>query len=71
MDFWEILKLEPTSDKTIIHKAYSKLTLIYHPEEYPDEFQKIHAAYLLALKYSRKQKKLEKLSTEQTSERSK
>ena len=47
---FQILEIEPTNDKKEIKKAYAKLVKRYHPEEYPEEWKKIHDAYELALK---------------------
>jgi len=51
-EVWEILEIEPTSDKKIIKQAYAKAVKKYHPEENPEEFQKIHAAYKQALAFA-------------------
>ena len=45
MNAWEILGFEPTSDKKTIKRAYAKLLKQYHPEENPEKFKKIQAAY--------------------------
>lgn len=45
MNAWEILGIEPTSDKKEIKRAYAKLLKQYHPEENPEEFKQIQAAY--------------------------
>lgn len=45
MNEWEILGIEPTSDKKEIKKAYARLLKQYHPEENPEEFKQIQAAY--------------------------
>lgn len=45
MNAWEILGIEPTSDKKTIKTAYAKLLKQYHPEENPEKFKKIQAAY--------------------------
>ncbi len=42
---WEILGIEPTTDLKTIKKAYAKLVKQYNPEEHPEEFQRIYAAY--------------------------
>lgn len=46
---WQILEIEPTEDKRKIKKAYAGLLKKYHPEEYPEEFKQIEAAYKEAL----------------------
>lgn len=45
MNAWKILGIEPTSDKKEIKKAYARLLKQYHPEENPEKFKKIQAAY--------------------------
>lgn len=45
MNAWEILGIDPTSDKKEIKKAYAKLLKQYHPEENPEKFKQIQAAY--------------------------
>ena len=45
MNAWEILGIEPTSDKKEIKKAYARLLKQYHPEENPEEFKQIQTAY--------------------------
>lgn len=45
MNAWEILEIEPTSDKKTIKRAYAKLLKQYHPEENPEKFKQIQAAY--------------------------
>lgn len=41
MNAWEILGIEPTSDKKEIKRAYAKILKQYHPEENPEEFKQI------------------------------
>lgn len=48
-DIWEILGIEPTSDKKIIKKAYAKKVKTCHPEEHPEEFKLLYDAYQAAL----------------------
>lgn len=45
MNCWEVLEIEPTKDKKEIKKAYARLLKQYHPEENPEEFKQIQAAY--------------------------
>ncbi len=42
----EILHLSKDAGKQEIRKAYSTLSKQYHPEEFPEQFQTIHDAYL-------------------------
>ena len=45
MNCWKVLGIEPTKDKKEIKKAYARLLKQYHPEENPEEFKQIQAAY--------------------------
>ena len=45
MNAWKILGIEPTRDKKTIKRAYAKLLKQYHPEENPEKFKQIQAAY--------------------------
>lgn len=53
MDCFNILEIEKTTDIKKIKKAYSRLLKKYHPEEYPDEYMKIHKAYQQAMNYAK------------------
>lgn len=48
-DIWEVLGIEPTSDKKIIKRAYAKKVKTCHPEEHPEEFKLLYDAYQAAL----------------------
>lgn len=48
-EVWELLETEPTSDKKAIKQAYARAVKKYHPEENPQEFQKVYAAYKQAM----------------------
>ena len=48
---WQVLGLSgPTADKKAIKRAYAQQVKLYHPEEHPEEFQALQAAYQEALK---------------------
>ena len=48
---WQVLGLAgPTSDKKAIKRAYAQQVKHYHPEDHPEEFQALQAAYQEALK---------------------
>ena len=51
---WDILGIEPTSDRKKIKKAYAEKIKIYHPEDYPEEFKIVQEAYQWAMKYASK-----------------
>ena len=48
---WQVLGLAgPTSDKKAIKRADAQQVKLYHPEDHPEEFQALQAAYQEALK---------------------
>ena len=48
---WQVLGLSgPTVDKKAIKRAYAQQVKLYHPEDHPEEFQALQAAYQEALK---------------------
>lgn len=53
MSIWSMLGIEPTREIAAIRKAYAQAARKYHPEEQPEEFQRLHAAYEKALEYAR------------------
>lgn len=55
---FQILEIEPTTDKKEIKRAYARLVKRYHPEEFPEEWEKIHGAYEQALKMAEQGKPL-------------
>ena len=53
-EIWGLLGIEPTDDKKAIKRAYARQSRNCHPEEHPDEFDKLHQAYQAALELSGK-----------------
>lgn len=49
---WDVLRIEPTTDKRAIKKAYACRAKEIHPEENPEEFRVIYEAYQGALRYA-------------------
>lgn len=49
MGIWEILGIEPTTDKRQIKRAYAERTRTVHPEEKPEEFRVLYEAYQRAM----------------------
>ncbi|MCL1791124.1 MAG: tetratricopeptide repeat protein [Peptococcaceae bacterium] len=49
MDCWSVLGIEKTTDKGLIKKAYYAKLPHYHPEDDPEGFQNLKAAYDTAL----------------------
>lgn len=51
-EIWQVLEIGPTDDKKKIKRAYAKAVKKYHPEENPQEFQKVYAAYKQAVAFA-------------------
>lgn len=51
MSMWSELGIESTNDVNIIKRAYAEKAKEYHPEEYPNEFQRLRSAYKSAMAY--------------------
>lgn len=51
MNMWEYLGIEKTKDLSRIKSSYAKLLRSHHPEEDPEGFQLLRAAYEFAQKY--------------------
>jgi len=49
MNPFKALNIEPTDDKKVIKKAYAVLIKQYKPDEHPEKFKEIQAAYKMAL----------------------
>lgn len=56
-EVWQLLEIEPTKDKREIKRAYAQAVKKYHPEEDPEGFQRVHAAYRQALSYAQRQER--------------
>lgn len=52
MDFWYVLGIEPTKDEKTIKNAYRKQLKVCHPEDDPEGFKALRAAYDSAVKYA-------------------
>lgn len=50
-DIWEILGIQPVKDPKAVKRAYAKKCRTCHPEEAPEEFDRLHQAYEAALAY--------------------
>ncbi|MBE6759323.1 MAG: tetratricopeptide repeat protein [Ruminococcaceae bacterium] len=53
MEFWVALGIEQTKDEEAITAAYREKLQLVHPEEHPEEFMQLRAAYDEALKFAR------------------
>lgn len=49
-NIYEILGIDRNADTKTIKRAYAKLVKQYHPEEYPEEWERIHNAYECAMR---------------------
>lgn len=65
MNIWKILKIEPTTDKKLIKRAYAKQSKEVHPEENPKEFQLLYEAYHMALEYAERDRGTAEKHTEE------
>ena len=52
-DIWVVLDIEPTSDASVIRKAYAKKLKVHHPEDDPAGYQRLREAYDRALKHTK------------------
>lgn len=52
-DLWSLLQIPPTQDPDAIKQAYAQQSRLHHPEEDPEGFQRLRAAYQEALKLAR------------------
>lgn len=68
---WDILRIDATRDKKEIRRAYARLSKEIHPEEKPEEFQKLYEAYQNALKYASCGESSEKRITFETEQKEK
>ena len=64
MNCFTILGIEPTTEKKKIKRAYAAKSREFHPEEHPEEFQRIHDAYEEALAWAEHQQAEETEDTE-------
>lgn len=48
-DIWDMLGIEPTTDRRTIKRAYAEAVKSCHPEEHPEEFKRLYEAYQAAL----------------------
>lgn len=51
-EIFRVLDIEPTEDKRSIKRAYAVMAKKFHPEENPQEWQRLHDAYESALAYA-------------------
>lgn len=51
-ELWSVLEIKPTKNKKEIRRAYIRLLKKYHPEDNPDEFMRLRAAYEKAMKWA-------------------
>ena len=55
MNFWSILGIQPTNNLKDIKRAYAKQSKVYHPEDDPENFQRLQKAYQGALAWQKSQ----------------
>jgi hypothetical protein len=66
MNPWKTLNIKPTDDKKAIKKAYAVLIKQYKPDEHPEKFQEIQAAYKMALSMRQWQEQQSDADSEQS-----
>lgn len=59
MNIWETLGIAETTDIRKIKSAYASKAKEFHPEECPEEFQRLNNAYKCAISYAKKQNELQ------------
>lgn len=52
-DIWDTLGIAPTNDVKRIKRAYAAQSRLHHPEEEPEEFDRLHQSYEAALDYAK------------------
>ena len=55
MNFWSILGIPPTKNLKDIKRAYAKQSKVYHPEDDPENFQRLQKAFQEALAWQKSQ----------------
>ncbi|MUG44300.1 tetratricopeptide repeat protein [Paenibacillus woosongensis] len=50
MTYWTVLGIDPTTDESVIKKAYASQLQVHHPEEDPEGYQRLREAYEWAKK---------------------
>ena len=53
MNFWSILGIQPTNNLKDIKRAYAKQSKVYHPEDDPENFQRLQKAFQEALAWQK------------------
>ena len=53
MNFWSILGIPPTKNLKDIKRAYAKQSKVYHPEDDPENFQRLQKAYQEAIAWQK------------------
>lgn len=56
MKYWAVLGIDPTTDESVIKKAYAKQLQVHHPEEDPEGYQLLREAYEWAKERARELK---------------
>ncbi|UKS28945.1 tetratricopeptide repeat protein [Paenibacillus sp. HWE-109] len=55
MHIWNALGIDPSSDSSVIKRAYAKQLKLHHPEEDPEGYQRLREAYDQALRQAKQQ----------------
>ena len=62
MSFWSILGIQPTNNLKDIKRAYAKQSKVNHPEDDPENFQRLQKAYQEALAWQKSHSENEETS---------
>ena len=68
MSIWDVLKTEPTRDTEALKKAYRRQLVTVHPEDDPEGFQALRAAYEEALRLAEQPEETESNGDETAAE---
>ena len=63
MNFWSILGIQPTNNLKDIKRAYAKQSKVYHPEDDPENFQRLQKAYQEALAWQNRILEMRRIQT--------
>ncbi|MFF2484322.1 tetratricopeptide repeat protein [Paenibacillus sp. NPDC058071] len=68
MRIWDVLGVDPSSDSSIIKRAYAKQLKLHHPEDDPEGYQRLREAYDQALKQAKRKQQSDRTANRILSE---
>jgi len=66
MDIWQTLGIEPTENIEVIKRAFAAKSKECHPEEHPEEYQKLRQAYKSASGYAKRMRRIAEQASAQS-----